>query len=267
MKRFHKEMRASDHAGRVRADWLGGMRSGVHGTPTWFINGERYRGLFELTSLVADLRPGATVDNRVDLFKSGPTAEWFNVVYAKAHENGGHFGPWENPDAFIEGIRETFAILLGKSPFSVRAGVVPVSDAAGEVEAVGPDVSTLEVGDRVVSRFFPTWYGGPRIPNPLALQGRHWPCTYRAPQSWPRRLRKPPERGKREGPGGSQRNPVLPANFYAARLAPNPVLYHLPTVETSAAGPRGFVPGSAAPSRWTRGDLTTVLSQSYSSHE
>src|ERR1700736_3685741 len=58
------------------------------------------------------------------------------------------------------------AILLGKSPFPVRPGVVPISDAAGEVEEVGPGVSTLKVSDRVVSRFLPTWYGGPRTPNP-----------------------------------------------------------------------------------------------------
>src|SRR5258706_6099637 len=58
------------------------------------------------------------------------------------------------------------AIVLGKSPFPVRPGVVPISDAAGEVEVVGPGVSTLKMGDRVVSRFLPTWYGGPRIPNP-----------------------------------------------------------------------------------------------------
>jgi NADPH:quinone reductase-like Zn-dependent oxidoreductase len=57
------------------------------------------------------------------------------------------------------------AILLGKAPFPVRPGVVPISDAAGEVEVIGPDVSTLKVGDRVVSRFLPTWYGGPRTPN------------------------------------------------------------------------------------------------------
>src|SRR5712671_1049646 len=58
------------------------------------------------------------------------------------------------------------AILLGTSPFPVRSGVVPISDAAGEVEVVGPGVSTLKMGDRVVSRFLPTWYGGPRTPNP-----------------------------------------------------------------------------------------------------
>jgi formate-nitrite transporter family protein len=55
MKRFRHEMSESFHAGRVRADWLGGLRSGVQGTPTWFINGERYRGPMELSPLVAHL--------------------------------------------------------------------------------------------------------------------------------------------------------------------------------------------------------------------
>jgi NADPH:quinone reductase-like Zn-dependent oxidoreductase len=38
---------------------------------------------------------------------------------------------------------------------------VPLSDAAGEVVAVGPDVTGLRVGDRVVSVFFPDWNDGP----------------------------------------------------------------------------------------------------------
>src|SRR5258707_10870458 len=59
--------------------------------------------------------PGATVENRVDIFRNGFTGGWFNTVYAKAHERGGHFGPWENPDAFIEGIRETFRLVRSQS--------------------------------------------------------------------------------------------------------------------------------------------------------
>ncbi len=39
--------------------------------------------------------------------------------------------------------------------------IVPASDAAGEVVAIGPEVETLAVGDRVVSSFFPDWLSGP----------------------------------------------------------------------------------------------------------
>ncbi|RFZ90240.1 epoxide hydrolase [Mucilaginibacter conchicola] len=55
--------------------------------------------------------PFATVENRVAMLKDGPLAQQFNIVYAKAFQNGGHFGPWENPAAFIEGIRGTFKLL------------------------------------------------------------------------------------------------------------------------------------------------------------
>ena len=38
---------------------------------------------------------------------------------------------------------------------------IPMSDGAGEVLAVGPDVQEFQVGDHVVSTFFPDWLDGP----------------------------------------------------------------------------------------------------------
>jgi protein-disulfide isomerase len=37
---------------RVKSDFTGGVRSGVNGTPTFFINGKRYDGSFEFADLV-----------------------------------------------------------------------------------------------------------------------------------------------------------------------------------------------------------------------
>jgi pimeloyl-ACP methyl ester carboxylesterase len=52
--------------------------------------------------------PGVDAYTRVGAFREGPFAPMFDIVYAKAHEKGGHFAPWENPDAVMEGIRDTF---------------------------------------------------------------------------------------------------------------------------------------------------------------
>ena len=43
------------HAERVRSDFLGGVRSGVNGTPTFFINGVRHDGGFSAPELSAAL--------------------------------------------------------------------------------------------------------------------------------------------------------------------------------------------------------------------
>jgi protein-disulfide isomerase len=40
---------------RIRNDFLGGVRSGVNGTPTFFINGERHDGSYEFEDLIADI--------------------------------------------------------------------------------------------------------------------------------------------------------------------------------------------------------------------
>jgi protein-disulfide isomerase len=41
------------YAARVREDFLSGIRSGVNGTPSLFINGYRYDGPRDLNSLLA----------------------------------------------------------------------------------------------------------------------------------------------------------------------------------------------------------------------
>jgi protein-disulfide isomerase len=38
---------------RVKSDFMGGVRSGVNGTPTFFINGDRHDGAFEFEDLAA----------------------------------------------------------------------------------------------------------------------------------------------------------------------------------------------------------------------
>jgi protein-disulfide isomerase len=51
--RFVEEMTEHRYASRVREDFTSGVRSGVNGTPTFFINGVRYNGSYDLPSLLA----------------------------------------------------------------------------------------------------------------------------------------------------------------------------------------------------------------------
>lgn len=60
------------------------------------------------------------------------------------------------------------ALSLNFHDYAVAAGLMPtddgrilVSDGAGEIVEVGADVHGCEVGDRVLSLFFPDWHDGP----------------------------------------------------------------------------------------------------------
>lgn len=49
---FEQALATHRHAGRLREDVLSGMRSGVSGTPTFFINDARYEGPLEVDALL-----------------------------------------------------------------------------------------------------------------------------------------------------------------------------------------------------------------------
>jgi protein-disulfide isomerase len=54
--RAAEELRTGAHLPKVTSDFRSGVRSGVNGTPTFFINGDRFDGRWDLDSLTDALR-------------------------------------------------------------------------------------------------------------------------------------------------------------------------------------------------------------------
>jgi len=55
LERFARELADGTHAPRVRQDFISGVRSGVNGTPTFYINDARYDGAYDVASLLGAL--------------------------------------------------------------------------------------------------------------------------------------------------------------------------------------------------------------------
>jgi protein-disulfide isomerase len=54
--RFEQDLVSRKFRDHVKRDFMGGVRSGVNGTPTFFIDGERYDGILDEQSLETALR-------------------------------------------------------------------------------------------------------------------------------------------------------------------------------------------------------------------
>jgi formate-nitrite transporter family protein len=59
LQRFDAEMETGVHLPRIEEDIESGRRSGVRGTPTFFIAGQRYDGFYDLESLLDALEEAA----------------------------------------------------------------------------------------------------------------------------------------------------------------------------------------------------------------
>ena len=59
VERFNRELASEAHVGRIREHVTSGIRSGVNGTPTFFINGKRYDGSWDAADLLAAVEAAA----------------------------------------------------------------------------------------------------------------------------------------------------------------------------------------------------------------
>ena len=57
--RFDRELAQHVYAARIHEDFISGVRSGVNGTPTFYINGKRHDASYELDTLLAALERAA----------------------------------------------------------------------------------------------------------------------------------------------------------------------------------------------------------------
>jgi NADPH:quinone reductase-like Zn-dependent oxidoreductase len=57
--------------------------------------------------------------------------------------------------------RERLILVEGRYPLPLKPDLIPVCDGAGEVVAIGPQVTQVRIGDRVAGSVFARWIDGP----------------------------------------------------------------------------------------------------------
>src|SRR5918995_4599913 len=83
--RFEEDLANDNHAWRIEEDRLGGDRAGVRGTPTLFVNGDRYTGPMDLDGLLAAVEkaaisPSASLGEGGVAERTGPLADLLDEV-------------------------------------------------------------------------------------------------------------------------------------------------------------------------------------------
>jgi NADPH:quinone reductase-like Zn-dependent oxidoreductase len=94
----------------------------------------------------------ATLESLIQVDRPNPTTPKHDEIQVEIYANSINY--------------HDYAVVIGTLPTS--EGRIPLSDAAGEVVAIGSSVTDFAVGDRVVSTFFPHWLDGAALPAALS---------------------------------------------------------------------------------------------------
>jgi NADPH:quinone reductase-like Zn-dependent oxidoreductase len=116
-------------------------------------------------TLVVAAAAQATVpatQKQYQLANPGPSGFTMTLVDAPVRAPGAHEVLVRVRAASLN--RRDIYVIDGQYPMGPRKTVVPLSDGAGEVAAIGPGVTRFHVGDRVAASFFQGWISG--VPGP-----------------------------------------------------------------------------------------------------
>jgi NADPH:quinone reductase-like Zn-dependent oxidoreductase len=107
-----------------------------------------------------------TLQQQWQLVRSGSAGYELRRVEAPVRRPGAHEVLVRVRAAALN--RRDLFVMKGQYPVATDGTIVPLSDGAGDVVAVGPDVRRVRVGDRVVAAFFQAWVAGPMTRAVLA---------------------------------------------------------------------------------------------------
>ena len=73
LKKFDEDMKNHVHGPRIREDFLSGIKRGVNGTPSVYINGTRYDGSWDFDTLMQILTLLLIINNQIIEFNFNNT--------------------------------------------------------------------------------------------------------------------------------------------------------------------------------------------------
>jgi NADPH:quinone reductase-like Zn-dependent oxidoreductase len=107
---------------------------------------------------VAMSAPAQTTQRQYQLQKTGDAPPELRLVDAPVRQPGDHEVLVRVHAASLN--RRDVYVKMGRYPGPMRPNLVPLSDGAGEIVALGPKTSRFKKGDRVAAIFFQQWIDG-----------------------------------------------------------------------------------------------------------